>query len=55
MAWRDLIAHLGTLTINEVGLPTGESGPRTLHLLARPTTLQERCFELLGLPPPRVQ
>ena len=55
MAWRDLIAHLGTLTINEVELPIGEPGPRTLHLLARPTTLQERCFELLGLPPPRVQ
>ena len=55
MAWHDLIAHLGTLTINEVELPTGEPGPRTLHLLARPTTLQERCFEPLGVPSPRVQ
>ena len=33
MAWHDLIANLGTLTINEVALPPG--GPRTIHMLAR--------------------
>ena len=55
MAWHDLMAHLGTLTINEIELPVGESGSRTLQLLARPTALQERCFELLGVPSPRVQ
>jgi len=40
MAWHDLMANLGTLTINEVALPLG--GPRTIHMLARPTALQER-------------
>ena len=55
MAWHDLIAHLGTLTINELELPVGGPGPRKLQLLARPTALQERCFELLGVAPPRVQ
>jgi hypothetical protein len=53
MAWRDLMANLGTLTINEVALPPG--GPRTLHMLARPTALQEQAFALLGVPAPRVQ
>jgi hypothetical protein len=53
MAWHDLMANLGTLTINEVALPLG--GPRTLHMLARPTALQERAFALLGVPAPRVQ
>jgi len=53
MAWRDLMANLGTLTINEVALPPG--GPRTIHMLARPTALQEQAFALLGVPAPRVQ
>jgi hypothetical protein len=53
MAWHDLIAQLGTLTINEVALPLGER--RTIHMLARPTALQERAFALLGVPSPRVQ
>jgi hypothetical protein len=53
MAWHDLMANLGTLTINEVALPLG--GSRTLHMLARATALQERAFALLGVPAPRVQ
>ena len=39
MARRDLIANLGTLTINEVELPAAER--RTFHMLARATGLQE--------------
>jgi hypothetical protein len=53
MAWHDLMANLGTLTINEVALPQGAS--RTFHVLARPTALQERAFALLAVPAPRVQ
>ena len=53
MAWHDLIAQLGTLTINEVALPLGER--RTIQMLARPTVLQEQAFALLGVPLPRVQ
>ena len=53
MAWHDLIANLGTLTINEVVLPLAES--RTIQTLARPTALQEQAFALLGVALPRVQ
>jgi len=53
MAWHDLMANLGTLTINEVALPL--RGARTIHMLARPTGLQEQAFALLGVPNPRVQ
>src|SRR5215469_1508547 len=53
MAWHDLIANLGTLTLNEVKLPT--TAGQTFHILARPTALQEQAFALLGLPTPRVQ
>jgi hypothetical protein len=53
MAWHDLIANLGTLTLNEVALPLGSA--RTLHMLARPTSLQAQAFALLGVPTPRVQ
>ena len=55
MAWHDLVANLGTLTINEVALPLGAG--RTIHTLARPTALQEHAFALLGvaLHAPRVQ
>jgi len=53
MAWRDLIANLGTLTINEVRLPIAKR--RTFHMLARPTALQEQIFALLGVPSPCVQ
>src|SRR5262249_24005324 len=50
MAWRDLIANLGTLTINEVQLPIAKR--RTFHMLARPTALPEQIFALLGVPTP---
>ena len=53
MAWHDLIANLGTLTINEVALPLRSTA--TFQMLARPTALQERAFALLGVPLPRVQ
>jgi transposase len=53
MAWHDLIANLGTLTINEVRLPIVER--QTFHMLARPTALQEQIYALLGVPAPRVQ
>jgi hypothetical protein len=47
------MANLGTLAINEVALPL--DGNRTIHMLARPTALQEQAFALLGVPAPRVQ
>ena len=47
MAWHDLIANLGTLTINEVALPL-DAG-RSIHTLARPTTVQSQAFDLLGV------
>jgi len=50
MAWHDLIANLGTLTLNEVELPIAPD--QTFHMLARPTTLQEQVFALLGVPVP---
>ena len=53
MAWHDLIANLGTLTINEVALPLRSTA--TFQMLARPTALQEQAFALLGVPLPRVQ
>jgi hypothetical protein len=53
MAWHDLIANLGTLTLNEVKLPAAAG--ETFHMLARPTVLQEQVFALLGVPSPRVQ
>lgn len=53
LAWPDLIAHLATLTLNEVLLPL--KGTATFTMLARPTALQEKAFVLLGLPLPCVQ
>ena len=53
MAWHDLIANLGTLTINEVRLPIVER--QTFHMLTRPTALQEQIYALLSVPTPRVQ
>jgi hypothetical protein len=50
MAWHDLIANLGTLTLNEVGLPMAPA--QTFLMLARPTALQEQVFALLGVPYP---
>ena len=53
MAWHDLIANLGTLTINQVQFPIAER--RTFQMLARPTALQHEVFALLDVPTPRVQ
>ena len=53
LAWPDLLAHLATLTLNEVALPL--QGTATFTLLARPTVLQEKAFALLDLPLPCVQ
>ena len=53
MAWHDLIANLGSLTLNQVELPMAPD--QTFDMLARPTTLQEQLFALLGVPLPRVQ
>jgi hypothetical protein len=49
-AWHDLIANLGTLTLNEVWLPVASG--KTFQMLARPTTSQEQVFALLGVPTP---
>jgi hypothetical protein len=53
LAWPDILAHLATLTLNEVALPL--QGMATFTLLARPTALQEKAFALLDLPLPCVQ
>ena len=53
LAWSDLMAHLGTLTLNEVALPL--QGTASFPLLTRPTKIQEKAFTLLDLPLPRVQ
>jgi hypothetical protein len=53
LAWPDLLAHLATLTLNDVVLPM--KGTATFAMLARPTALQEKAFALLGLPLPCVQ
>ena len=53
MAWHDLVANLGTLTINEVRLPIVER--QTFQMLSRPTALQEQIYALLGVPAPCVQ
>ncbi len=53
LTWPDLLAHLATLTLNEVALPL--QGTATFALLARPTALQEKAFALLDLPLPCVQ
>jgi len=53
LAWPDLLAHLATLTLNEVALPL--QGTATFTLLARPTAIQKKAFTLLDLPLPCVQ
>jgi hypothetical protein len=53
LAWPDLLAHLATLTLNDVALPM--KGTAAFAMLARPTALQEKAFALLGLPLPCVQ
>jgi len=51
LAWRDLVANIGTLTINKVALPLiiGLLPPGPSHL-ACPTPLQSFGFKLLDVP-----
>ena len=42
-----LLAHLATLTLNEVALP--RQGTATFTLLARPTAIREKTFALVDL------
>jgi len=53
MAFADLMAHLGTLTRNIMRVPLRPKHRITLY--AKPTTIQEAAFKLLGLDPMRVQ
>lgn len=48
-----LINHLGTLTLNLVASPQAPNA--TIVLAAKPTSLQNKALELLGIPMPRVQ
>jgi transposase len=53
MAFRDLIAHLGTLARNTVSASLQKGHSFTLH--TRPTQIQESAFRLLDIDPMRVQ
>jgi len=53
MSFADLVAHLGTLVRNTMGVPARPKHRFTLH--SRPTALQEAAFALLKLDPVRVQ
>ena len=46
-SFRDLLQHLATLTRNVVAIPGAK--PSSSTLLARPTPLQQRAFELLAV------
>lgn len=48
-SFRTLLANLGTLVKNRV-LPHGGDGRAAFDLLSQPTPLQQRAFDLLGLP-----
>ena len=48
---RTLLADLATLTLNEVALP--EAREHTFPLHARPTPVQQKAFDLLGVGPAR--
>ena len=48
-AFRTLLGDLATLTLNEVSLP--QNPDATFPLLARPTPLQQRAFQLLDIHP----
>ena len=45
-SFRTLLADLATLTRNQVRM-----GDQTLHMIAQPTAVQQRAFELLGVKP----
>ena len=52
-SFRDLLGHLGTLTLNSVTTPINPDYSFTVT--ATPTDLQQRAFELLGIKPLCVQ
>ena len=48
---RTLLANLGTLTLNQVTLPNSPEHP--FAMFAKPTPLQAKAFNLLGVDPTR--
>jgi hypothetical protein len=52
-SFRSLLADLATFTRNEV--TTSAAPDRSLILYSRPTPLQQKAFDLLGLDPTRTQ
>ncbi len=48
-SFRTLLAHLGTLVKNRV-IPAGGDSRAAFDLMTQPTTLQQRAFDLLGIP-----
>ncbi len=53
MGFTQLIGHLGTLTRNAVRVPL--QGSHSFTAYPRPTPLQRKAFELIGIDPTRVQ
>ena len=51
--FRDLLDHLATMTLNVVASPHAPNAAITL--IAKPTNLQARALNLLGITPMRVQ
>lgn len=52
-SFQSLLADLATLTRNEV--VTAAAPDTALTLYTRPTTLQQKAFDLLGIDPARTQ
>ena len=48
---RTLLANLGTLTLNQVALPNAPQHP--FAMFAKPTPVQAKAFDLLGVDPTR--
>jgi hypothetical protein len=53
LSFQGLIAHLAALTRNKTVTPLNDTYELTLY--ARPTALQTKAFELLGIKPERTQ
>lgn len=53
ISFRDLLRHLATMTLNRVAAPINER--YTLTLVSKPTGVQRKAFDLLGIKPLRVQ
>ena len=52
-SFRGLVDHLATMTLNLVASPHAPNA--TITLIAKPTPLQAKAFDLLGVAPLRVQ